>query len=195
MSGGSQVKRRSGSEAVKKDGFQKNISLGFWLMVVPPPVLYHYLTTSTRSSSSWQSGTMTMTVCSWYTISELKLQIFGKCELPIDLQRLCYQGEELADGDSLGEHAIHHGSTLHLMLRLRGGMQGSPAPLFPPAVPNPDAQSSPPPLLLSGNLGLVVPEEVGTRDLPMVAISDDVIAGVNLSAVGTLTTVNLLLSP
>ena len=30
-------------------------------------------------------------------------------------------------------------------------------------------------MALSGNLGLVVPEEVGAGDLPMVALSDDVI--------------------
>ena len=45
-----------------------------------------------------------------------------------------------------------------------------------PMVPNPDAQSSPPPLVLSGNLGRVVLEEVGVGYLPIVTLSDDVIA-------------------
>ena len=39
-------------------------------------------------------------------------------------------------------------------------------------VPNPEAQSSPPPLALSGNLGLVVLKDVGAGDLPMVALSE-----------------------
>ena len=43
--------------------------------------------------------------------------------VPAQLARLVYQGRELSDGASLADCGITHGSTLHQLLRLRGGGQ------------------------------------------------------------------------
>jgi hypothetical protein len=54
-------------------------------------------------------------------IYELKLKIQEKTDTPIDVQRLIFSGEELKDGLSLADYNIPEKSTVHLVLRLRGG--------------------------------------------------------------------------
>ena len=53
-------------------------------------------------------------------------------------------GHQLVDADSLYQSNVSKESTVNLLLVLRGGMQAFSASLLNPAVPNPDAQSSPP---------------------------------------------------
>lgn len=55
------------------------------------------------------------------TIEELKDIIRDKDEIPIDQQRLIYTGKQLEDGRQLLDYDIPDGSTVHLVLRLRGG--------------------------------------------------------------------------
>jgi ubiquitin len=64
---------------------------------------------------AWPSKTMTLWVESSYTTTKLKQMIQGKWGIPVDTQRLIYNGKELADGRTLKDFAIPAGATLHVV--------------------------------------------------------------------------------
>ena len=72
--------------------------------------------------------TFTLAVTSWSTIDDVKQLIRCREGIPTDQMRLLFDGKQLEDGRTLRDYRGAHGnyiqpkSTIHLIMRLRGGM-------------------------------------------------------------------------
>lgn len=69
-----------------------------------------------------QGKTLTLDVSDTDSIASIKNKIFEKEGIPVEQQRLVFNGKQLEDNQTIADYNIEENSNIHLVLRLRGGI-------------------------------------------------------------------------